>query len=131
MRAVHGTFAVITQQVFALEVVKILHAGSAKPFVGGLECRPAGVVALASVREQKGVGVGPVLDQHNGRPWMRSPELLHERLDPVADFGRGHVREAVEDIDAWVQLRKEIGEFSLHLAVAGKAQINVRAVIEV
>ena len=70
------------------------------------------------------MAVGAVFGEEDRRFGMGLADGAHGRRDAVGHFFGRHVGQAVEEVDGRVEFGQEVGEFGLHSAVAGKAQVD-------
>ena len=128
MRAIRGAFAVVAEQVVAGNVGEAGDAGGFEFFKAFAQGGVVGGVVGVALREDPGVGVAPVLDEHDGRRGMRGAELVDERDALRAHGGGVHVGQAVDHEDGGIDLDEEVTHGGVHPTVAGEAEVHDGAV---
>lgn len=85
-------------------------------------------VALFAGGVEEVVGVVAVFDEENGHVGAGLAEGLHADFGTLVDLLGRHVGEAIEDVDGGIEFGDELGDFGLHFAVAGEAEVDDFAV---
>ena len=128
MGAIGGAFAVVAEQVVAGNVAEAGDAGGFEFFKAFAQGGVVGGVVGVALREDPGVGVAPVLDEHDGRRGMRGAELVDERDALRADGGGVHVGQAVDHEDGGIDLDEKVAHGGVHATVAREAEVDDGAV---
>ena len=118
MRPIRRSFAVASEETLPLDVVKPLDPGRNESLVRPSKLNTTRLVTALLIREEYCVRQCSILDEDNRRLGARLPNSTHEWLHTLGNVRREHVRQAVDNENAWIELSEEFHHFGPHAPIS-------------